>query len=57
MILIVASSFKLAFDTFFLNEPNNSLLSKISSNIDFTFNILFIIEMTVKVIAIGFIMC
>jgi hypothetical protein len=47
----------LAFDTFFLNEPNNSLLSKISSNIDFAFNILFIIEMTVKVIAIGFIMC
>jgi hypothetical protein len=57
MFLIVASSFKLAFDTFFLNEPNNSLLSNISSNIDFAFNILFIIEMTVKVIAIGFIMC
>jgi hypothetical protein len=57
MFLIVASSFKLAFDTFFLNEPSDSLFSIISSNADSAFSFLFIIEMTIKVIAIGLVMC
>ena len=56
MFLIFASSIKLAFDTYFLEADKDSIVMKVSTNIDLFFNFSFIVEMCVKLIAIGFIM-
>ena len=56
MALIFSSSIKLAFDTYFLNEPSGTLIMDVSESIDYFFNIMFIIEMVTKQIAIGFMM-
>mmetsp|Transcript_20712 Transcript_20712/g.31734 ORF Transcript_20712/g.31734 Transcript_20712/m.31734 type:complete len:334 (-) Transcript_20712:2124-3125(-) len=56
MALIFASSIKLAFDTYFLNEPGSDIVMLLSEVIDYSFNISFIIEMIVKQIAIGLVM-
>jgi len=55
MVLIALSSLKLAIDTFEKQVPPKylNLYYAISLNVDKTFNILFIIEMSVKLIAMG----
>lgn len=54
--LILASSLKLAFDTYTLEYDKDSSLKKVSSQIDTFFNISFIFEMMFKLIAMGLIM-
>ena len=57
MALIAISSVKLAVDTFFLEEPPDSLIIIISEDyIDYILNFCFIIEMIIKVISLGFVM-
>ena len=56
MGLIVASSLKLAFDTYHMESDEETTITKISEIIDYFFNVSFIIEMGVKLIAIGLIM-
>ena len=56
MFLIVASSLKLAFDTYFMGATEVTIVSVVSGQIDLFFNFSFIIEMGVKLIAIGLVM-
>lgn len=58
MVLIFLSSLKLAIDTYErkVNVKYRATYIYVSLNIDKTFNILFIIEMSVKLIAMGFCM-
>lgn len=53
---IMLSSLKLAVDTYFLNEKKGSFTLQVSTYIDWTFNILFLFEMMIKMIAMGLIM-
>jgi hypothetical protein len=50
------SSVKLAFDTFYLQEDKNSKLIIWSERVDIFFNISFLIEMMLKLVAIGLMM-
>ena len=54
--MIVASSAKLAFDAYLLEAKSTSSLVIASNNADKFFNYIFIVEMTVKLIAQGFVM-
>lgn len=54
--LILLSSAKLAFDTFFFYEDPESQLIKTSEALDIFFNVAFCLEMFIKVIAMGLIM-
>lgn len=56
MALICASSLKLAFDTYFMQETKRSLVTEISEVIDYFFNYSFIVEMGTKLIALGLLM-
>lgn len=56
LTLISLSSVKLFYDTFFLEDNTVNLRSKISKYADDAFNILFIIEMVTKLIAMGVVM-
>jgi hypothetical protein len=56
MALIVASSLKLAFDTYFMESEEETLITIISGYTDYFFNFSFILEMGVKLIAIGLVM-
>lgn len=56
LTLISLSSFKLFYDTFFLEDTEVNLRSKISKYADDAFNYLFIIEMVTKLIAMGVVM-
>lgn len=49
-VLIALSSFKLGFDTY-IETGRNPTLDFISNQIDIIFNLLFIIEMVIKVTA------
>ena len=51
MTMICLSSGKLAFDAYLLEKKETDALSIFSSNADKFFNYVFIIEMTVKLIA------
>jgi len=51
MAMIVASSAKLAFDAYLLESKSTSSLVIASNNADKFFNYIFIVEMTVKLIA------
>ena len=53
LVLICASSIKLATDTYMGNQAPDSKALRISKTIDDTFNWLFISEMTVKLISLG----
>lgn len=55
-LLIGLSSFKLAVDTYFLNEPPDSQIIFVSNSVDIFFNCSFIFEMFCKLVAHGFIM-
>jgi hypothetical protein len=56
MFLIALSSFKLAFDSYTWQRPETDLIVVYSNYADNSFNILFILEMTSKLIAMGIIM-
>lgn len=56
LTLISLSSFKLFYDTFFLEDKRVNLRSQISGYADDAFNYLFIIEMVTKLIAMGVVM-
>jgi hypothetical protein len=53
LVGICLSSLKLGYDTFYIGETEETYRSKISSVSDYIFNFAFIIEMTVKMIAVG----
>lgn len=55
LLVICLSSFKLVWDTYLLNEPSDSDSVKVSDAIDLVILIIFILEMFIKVLAIGFI--
>ena len=56
MILIALSSVKLATESYFRNEPEDSLILAVSERMDTTFNHCFNVECVLKVIALGFAM-
>lgn len=56
MILIALSSMKLALESYFVYEPEDSQIKIISSELDFVFNYAFIFECILKTIALGFTM-
>jgi hypothetical protein len=56
MFLIGLNSIKLASDTFFLDEPETSTMSKINGYIDFFFTIAFAVEALIKCLALGLIL-
>lgn len=56
MALICASSVKLAFDTYYMQETERTVVIEVSEIIDYFFNYSFIIEMGTKLIAQGLIM-
>ena len=56
MLLIALSSVKLATESYFNEEPEGSTFQVVSEKLDITFNVLFIIECVLKVIALGFTM-
>lgn len=57
MFLIGLSSIKLAFDTYFIDADKDSLVMIISTEyVDLFFNLSFIAEMTIKCVALGFVM-
>lgn len=56
MALICASSLKLAFDTYFMQSTERTLVTEVSEVIDYFFNYSFIVEMGTKLIALGLLM-
>lgn len=56
MFLIGVSSLKLGFDSYLTGYAPDSKEIQISSTIDFTMNILFLIELMIKVVAMGLFM-
>ena len=56
IFLISASSFKLVYDTYFIDAQKDDIRAQISSGADQAFNYLFIFEMVTKLIALGLIM-
>ena len=56
MLLIALSSVKLAMESYFVNEPEDSPIKKTSSDLDYVFNNLFNVECVLKVLALGFAM-
>lgn len=56
MTLIVLSSVKLAVDTYFKEEGANPTVLFYSDILDYVFNICFLIECILKIIALGFLM-
>jgi hypothetical protein len=56
LILIILNSLKLVWDTYLLNEPSDSIKSKISNGLDTAFTICFDVEFLVKSISFGFVL-
>ena len=56
MLLIGLSSVKLASESYFVNEPETSMILTVSNDLDTTFNHCFNLECGLKVLAIGFAM-
>lgn len=56
MLLIALSSTKLALESYFVSLPKTSQIVQVSLELDYIFNYLFILEMVLKVIALGFAM-
>ena len=56
MLLIALSSTKLALESYFLDYAKDHQIVLISEELDFIFNYLFIFEMVLKIIALGFTM-
>lgn len=56
MLLIGLSSVKLAVDSYLTNYGKDSVVTQLSEGIDIFMNICFLIELIIKVIAMGFLM-
>ncbi len=56
MLLIAASSTKLALESYFVDYGEESSVKKVGKELDFAFNYVFILECVLKVIALGFTM-
>ena len=56
MLLIALSSTKLALESYFVDYDKDHQIVVISEELDFIFNYLFIFEMVLKIIALGFTM-
>ena len=56
IVFIILSSLKLAFDTYLNEFPADHIILEISSKADDIFNYAFIVELTVKVFAMGLFM-
>ena len=56
LILIALSSIKLGYDTYFIEIEEKTPVMIVSDQIDKIFNYLFIIEMSFKLVAMGFYM-
>ena len=56
MLLIALSSVKLAMESYFVNEPEDSPIRSTSADLDLMFNNLFNVECILKVLALGFTM-
>ena len=54
--MIALSSAKLATESYFVDEPDDSMFNRVSENLDYAFNFAFIFECILKVIALGFAM-
>ena len=56
MLLIGFSSIKLAMESYFVNEDENSMVLRVSEQMDTAFNHCFNVECVLKIIALGFAM-
>ena len=56
MVVIALNSLKLGVDTYFLEEPEESMKIRVAKFIDYVFNIAFAIECFLKCMALGLIM-
>lgn len=56
LVLIMISSFKLALDTYFITDPEDSPQVTASNYIDYGFNVCFTCECLMKIISFGFFM-
>jgi hypothetical protein len=56
MLLIGLSSAKLALESYIVDLPEDAIEKRISNELDFIFNYFFIIEMVLKMVALGFVM-
>jgi hypothetical protein len=56
LFLISASSFKLVYDTFYIEAPKDDFRALASGYVDKGFNYVFIVEMMTKLIAMGLVM-
>ena len=56
MVAIALTSFKLAFESYFVNEPEDSIILSVNEDLDKVFNYIFITECVMKIIALGFTM-
>ena len=56
LVLIVASSIKLALDTYLYDTPSTSLVKQISSYLDYFFTVSFALESIIKAISLGFVL-
>ena len=55
MLIIVCSSFKLAYDTYITNLPSDNIQQVISNDLDIFFTFFFTFEAMLKIIALGFV--
>jgi len=55
LVVIILNAFKLVWDTYLLDEPDDSELLKASSNMDLVFTVIFGLEFLLKSISMGFI--
>ena len=55
MLIIVCSSFKLAYDTYITNLPSDNIQQVISNEFDIFFTFFFTFEAMLKIIALGFV--
>ena len=55
IVIIISSSIKLVVDTYFLDDPIESLETSILTALDIVFTVIFAIECIIKMIAFGFI--
>lgn len=56
LVLIALSSFKLGYDSFYVAETEVTMRSMFSAFMDNTFSVIFILEMSVKLVALGMVM-
>lgn len=55
LVLIILSSIKLIFDTYYFNAPDTDPVVSITKQFDLVFTILFTCECVLKIVAFGFV--